>query len=327
MEEDKSYKWTQLAKYLASESSRDEERELECQIRIDKETEEEFVSAQKSWDEASYSLLYQSIDSEKAFNNVKQMLSPTVPVRRFSTNQLWMGIAASLAFFVMSWALWNSHTHSSEQIVNKELIVASNQTHSVVLNDGTKVDLNGGSQFAYPNSFEGNKREVVLKGEAFFNVAANKEKPFLINAGPVVVRVVGTKFNVKAFDNQLIEVVVEEGVVEVTGKSETVVLTKGYRAAFDRQSGILVKSLNENPNFNAWNTRQIIFKETSLNEVATILKDVYKVNVVIDDSLLLNRKLSATFHDQSIDYVLDVVSRTFHLNYEFDNGAYHLKKS
>jgi ferric-dicitrate binding protein FerR (iron transport regulator) len=327
MEDNSLNRWTQLAKYLANESTPEEERELEHHIQTEKESEEEFLNARRTWNEADYALLYQSIDSNKAFESIKAQMQPAKPVKEPGKHHLWMGVAASLAVIIMSWATWNWFSHTENNLLKKELIVAKNQIHSLTLQDGTMVDINGGSQFRFPEVFEGNTRQVTLRGEAFFNVASNKAKPFMIDAGPIKVKVVGTQFNVKAFDQKSIEVTVKEGIVEVSSSTEKVVLLKGYKALFDRQSGQLVKSLNNNPNFNAWKTRHLVFRETNLEEVAALLSDVYKIEVVIDEQIIKTHKLSASFVDQPIDYVLDVISRTFHLKYQYQNGEYHLSEN
>jgi len=326
MEDNSTYRWTKLSRYLANESTPQEERDIECEIRISKDAEEEFVNARKVWDEATYALMYQSIDAESAFDKVKQQMSTEKPVKKLSLNSWWMGAAATVSLIIMSWAIWGVLQSSKQNIVSKEIIVAGNQTHSVILSDGSQVDVNGGSRFLYPETFVGDKREVELTGEAFFKVAANKEKPFFINAGPVSVRVVGTQFNVSAFEQKEIEVVVSEGVVEVSSGADKVVLTKGFRAVFDRKTGSLIKSMNSNPNFNAWKTHQIVFKESSLQEVINVLEDVYKVDVTVDDTSLLSYQLTASFKSQSLDNVLNVVSRTFHLKYVYVNGVYHLQR-
>ena len=121
-----------------------------------------------------------------------------------------------------------------------EVIVPYGKKSQLVLADGTKVWLNAGSRLAFPTRFTGNKREVYLEGEAYFEVIKSDNKPFSVNAREVMVRVLGTRFNVSAYANDnAIETVLVEGYVNLSEQSESglfrkeIVLVPGQLASYN----------------------------------------------------------------------------------------------
>jgi ferric-dicitrate binding protein FerR (iron transport regulator) len=110
--------------------------------------------------------------------------------------------------------------------------------YQVILPDGTKVWLNAASSLAYPTAFTGADREVKLNGEAYFEVAGNKGKPFKVMVGDMQVNVLGTHFNVMAYeDENAIKTTLLEGAVKVTNEGGSHLLKPGQEGSVDRQSG------------------------------------------------------------------------------------------
>ena len=125
----------------------------------------------------------------------------------------------------------------------EELVVASaahGQVREMLLPDGTKVWLNQSSVLKYPRAFEGKERHVYLDGEAYFEVARNHEKPFMVKSPAMDVRVLGTSFNIKCRpDNSFAETTLIEGEVEVKDKSDKgrITLLPGQKAVLNKVTG------------------------------------------------------------------------------------------
>jgi ferric-dicitrate binding protein FerR (iron transport regulator) len=312
---DNNGRWEQMGRYLSNEASGEEIREVEAWIRSSREAEEMWLMARKSWDESHYALQYNSIDSQLAWSKVKQQMEPEKTGifmwRRLAT----IGVAASL-LLVLGWFVVQKVTLPHQVIVERQLVVSDKAMEQLMLADGSSINLNGGSKLSYPEEFSAESRLVKLEGEAFFSVAPDKKRPFLVNAGDVEVKVLGTAFNVKAYPNHpTIEVTVEHGTVKVSGNSGEVILTAGFLAVFDKSSGTLRKLENSNLNYQAWKTKQLEFNQTNMSEVIRVLEEVYKVDVVVADPSILDLKISARFDQNTLDYVLQVISRTFKLDY------------
>ena len=129
----------------------------------------------------------------------------------------YMKVAASIALAVVvisTYLLWQG-TGQPNGLAMLEKTTQHGQKSTVVLEDGTKISLNSGSRLTYPAQFDKDSREVVLEGEAFFEVTRNTEKPFIVRSGDLVTTVLGTSFNIKAFPTENIAVTVATGKVRV----------------------------------------------------------------------------------------------------------------
>lgn len=213
-----------------------------------------------------------------------------------------------------------------------EISAAATRVESVTLPDGSLVSLNSNTHLSYPKKFGNKTREVTIEGEAFFEVKPNKEKPFIIHAGTAQVKVLGTSFNVRAYPGaREMEVIVRTGKVQVltqktaTKQNAELILTPGDKGTLVHQSHALVKSTNENPNYIAWKTHELVFRATSLNEVIDNLENVYKVNIQLQDPQLGGQLLTAHFNNYSLDFILKVIETTFGLQTSQVDGKYILK--
>ena len=214
-----------------------------------------------------------------------------------------------------------------------EVVVDDFGLSKIELSDGSVVTLNRDTKINYPDKFGDDIREISIEGEAFFEVTPNPNKPFVIHAGEATVKVLGTSFSVNAYPaNDVVEVIVKTGKVQFS-KTETnpnsnfnVILDPGEKGTYTNTSKALTKSINTDPNFLSWKTRELVFNETSLGEVIKQINKVYRVQVKTDlpvtDTLLLN----ARFERESLDFILEVISATHGLKVEKNAGNYLLKK-
>jgi len=214
----------------------------------------------------------------------------------------------------------------------RELSASHQVLNTFTLPDGTLVSLNSNTKLRYPKKFGRSTREVTIEGEAFFEVKPNKNKPFIIHAGNAQIKVLGTSFNVNAYpESKLVEVTVETGRVQVLNKTDKsvqtneLILTPGDKGTLIYESNSLSKTTNQNPNFLAWKTHNLIFKATSLDEVIQELAKVYKVDIRLADSNLNKLLLTAQFNNYSLDFILEVIETTFKIETQKIDGQYILK--
>ena len=169
----------------------------------------------------------------------------------------------------------------------EELVVASaahGQVREMLLPDGTKVWLNQSSVLKYPRAFEGKERHVYLDGEAYFEVARNHEKPFMVKSPAMDVRVLGTSFNIKCRpDNSFAETTLIEGEVEVKDKSDKgrITLLPGQKAVLNRVTGRMqVKQVDPKMEI-VWHNDLIPFEKSSIFQIAAALERFYGVLILI----------------------------------------------
>jgi transmembrane sensor len=302
--------WCRMAKLFAGEATPHEEAEVDVSVKTDDELMAEFDLAKETWERAGYAAKFDAIDADAAFGTVLQQIDGRQ--KRQIRMRYLSGIAAVLTLCIVVgaalWYPWGNIGRAGKM----QMSLAEDGVVSLTLADGSGVDLNKGSQLVYPETFNTSQRNVKLKGEAFFNVAPNKQVPFVIDAGLVSVKVVGTSFNVKAnAQSNTVAVTVRDGVVEVRGKSDVVVLTQGQVAVFNAETGLITKSLNNNINYNAWLTKELLFDETPLSDVFQVLEDVYHIRFVMHGHKLAQAKWTASFHQKDAGYVVKVLAMTF----------------
>lgn len=153
--------------------------------------------------------------------------------------------------------------------------------YQLVLADGSKVWLNAASSLTYPTTFSGTERKVTLTGEGYFEVANSSTKPFLVIANNLTIKVMGTQFNVNAYeDESSIKTTLLEGKVEVNAVGQSVVLTPGEQARFQASNQKLqtLKSVDIN-SVVAWKEGFFSFNESSLKEVMRQLSRWYDVMI------------------------------------------------
>ncbi len=270
---------------------------------------------------------------EKVQNKIKKnSQSNSTRFRKLFSNPLMRVAAALLVAALLSVAGYEMVANKSASVKILEISSTDQVVKSFKLPDGTLVSLNSDTQLKYPKRFGKDTREVTIEGEAFFEVKPNKHKPFIIHAGNAQIKVLGTSFNVSAYPRaRLVEVIVETGKVQVSNKlnvtkqTDELILDPGDKGTLVYSSNALLKTTNQDPNFMAWKTRNLIFRATSLSEVIGNLEKVYKVNIRLDDPKLNGLLLTAHFNDYPLDFILKVIETTFQMETQKIDGQYILK--
>lgn len=217
-----------------------------------------------------------------------------------------------------------------------EVVVPYGKKSIIELEDSTKVWLNAGSCFAFPAHFSGGKREVYLKGEAYFVVAHNEAKPFLVNTGDLTVKVLGTSFNISAYDTDKdIQTVLVEGEVVISRNSalgfaeKKSVMRPNQRAIFNRElNEIVVKDEPDVGFFTAWVEGWFLFSKENLFVVFNKLERYYNIKFIYDKSFpsddLISGKLDLK---DSLSDVLETLSRLAKISYKAENENIYIERT
>ncbi len=192
---------------------------------------------------------------------------------------------------------------------------ASQKIESVELPDGSWVSLNKNSQVVFLNSFtEKSTRQIKLKGEAFFEVTPNVNKPFIVQTQKIIVQVLGTKFNVNENSNKVL-VSVSEGHVSMSDKiGHKVMLSKDETGSY--QNGNL-KKITSNTNFLFWKTGDLTFQNNNLQEVAASLNDYFpEINSVKIETSASAIRITTRFKNAKLNEIFEELSIQFHKKFE-----------
>ena len=225
-----------------------------------------------------------------------------------------MGIAACVMLPLLG-AFVYDRLSVPEQADWLELKVPYGQTDELVLADGTHLHLNAGTRVTYPSAFLGSERRVFIEGEVFAEVAKNPEQPFIIASGDVDVKVLGTTFNFKAYDNtECVELILLEGAVQVdidaSTRTKQIQLHPGEMVQYDRKSGEiemkdfqphLYKGFHDNGSIHFFNLR--------FSDIASDLERLFGVKLVLLDEELAETRYFALFsNSESLDQILDDIN-------------------
>lgn len=224
------------------------------------------------------------------------------------------GVAAAILICFISYLMLDSKKTPPVNLVAEQIVVSApnGQTRTVYLPDSTKVVLNSGSVIFYPETFNGSKRSVCLSGEALFDVTSDKDYPFFVKTSDVTVRVLGTKFNVRAYpDEAEISTVLCRGSVEVSTNSEICqTLVPGQEFRYRKTTGDYSVDEVDTDSVVLWESGGIYLEDGSIHDLVRLLQLRFDVNIYLTTDRYDKDVLTVKFsHGEGLDDILSVVSR------------------
>lgn len=277
-----------LAKKLSGEATNTELDELAAIMERDNSVREQVEEIQKGWNEIDELLADTSLDfdTQAAWDKVSGKLNkPDNYIQPKKTIALPMWIKASgaiAAILVVAFIILNINSWNSTEFV------AANGTKTIVLPDNSTIKLFKGSKITYDNSFGKENREVSLVGEAFFDIARDESKPFVINAEDVDVKVLGTSFYVESGNKAYVAVVT--GKVDMSSRKgkgkQQLILTPGETGTLANGSLIEEKGIADDLKY--WKNGKISFNDVALHELVTRLDKIFPDDILLSDKLTAN---------------------------------------
>lgn len=220
-----------------------------------------------------------------------------------------LGMVIGSLFFIPS---------QQSQIATQNISTPYGGKTQFTLPDGSWVWLNSGSTLRYPGSF-GNERVVELNGEAYFAVE-KQSSPFIVKTSYGKVEVLGTEFNVKAYEGEAFVTTLEKGsVVFTSNQGKYVTLQPGTQVVFDSKN--LTTAKVETEIFTSWKDGKLIFRNEPLQNIITRLERWYNVDVELKDNKLKDLKFNGTIEMETFSEVLELIKVTTAIEYSFDRNT------
>jgi transmembrane sensor len=321
--------WEELAAHFSGEKNAESDL-------IARFGEEDSHNTGKQWEELfeNGTSMKHDVDVDTAWNKVLSKINDEaqVSVKKQAPLRIlrssFTRIAASIILLISLGSTFLFLSNSG--VLSKKITLASGSYQNTLvadLPDGSRVFLNRNSEFSYRSTFGKKGRNVKLTGEAFFEIAPDKSKPFIIDAGKARIKVVGTSFNVITSNNEsAVEVFVKTGRVELSdySGSRSITLDPGYIGTIDSKSP--GKRLNNNKNYMAWKDRMLEYNGQKLDIVFHDLKRVYNMDIVAEDTDILENSWTSPIYNQSPDTIIQIICVSFNLSYSKDGSVYHLVK-
>jgi ferric-dicitrate binding protein FerR (iron transport regulator) len=327
-----------LAKYLAEENHEDDSALLNALLNDSDESDTLLSHSKLIWEASGAFQEKKKVDIDAAWTKVRagmdtpkkkidtSAVEPVihlnervatvkeVPAETPSVIRFWPLITQIAAMLVLLCGIgfWLYQQQNIPQIASLRTSSQQN-TLSKTLPDGTRVLLNKNSSISFPEQFEGDTRQVTLEGEAFFEVHHDSEHPFIIKAKGTEIKVLGTSFNVTAY-NTAVKVLVKTGKVRFSKNNSEVILTQGQQAEATAEQVQVSEVVNLNTL--AYQSKTFVFDNTPLKEVAQILSGAFSQQVVLANPAIANCKLTATFEREKLANILSIIAETFSLKVE-----------
>ena len=315
-----------MARYLAGEASAQESEDLREWIAAAPENKQEFDRFKKLFEITSDQLRRNAaaagglaIDIDREWDRFRASVGnrKVIPLQKERSSG-WMRVAAAILLLVASGLVINYFIYRTSDVHYQ----TASDTKVIALPDGSRVTLNRKSRLSHSPEFNEENRAVQLSGEAFFEVADNVQLPFVIHTNEGTVEVIGTTFNVQAYDSTSdVEVVVETGVVLFSVPAvKSLELKAGTRGVYKKESRDMTSGVNDDVNFQSWNTQRMIFTDAPLRKVVETINRTYNVNITVATGVPESCAVTVTFDKQSLDAVLRVLENTLGLEIRREGG-------
>lgn len=267
------------------------------------------IEVDKTVEEEMWSHLQKSLDEPKILSPKKRYWQPIV-YKMAATILLPICLGLAIYFGV----------GSIDKVSQGPFMVEVDygQKANLTLPDGTKVWLNSATCLSYGAEYNESVRKVYLDGEAYFEVAKNKEKRFVVCCNDLEIEALGTSFDVKGYgDDFSVTTLLAEGSVKVSNKTGTILLKPGEKVEYHKGNQIFTKSvISDMREIDFWRSNMLIFNSTSLAEIAITLERMYGVKVVFESERLKSVPFSGTIRNSTLHNVFYIISLTYPLTYE-----------
>jgi ferric-dicitrate binding protein FerR (iron transport regulator) len=329
-----SVDWNLLARYLAGEASQPEKETVEAWLQAEPAHLDLGRELEKIWNVPEIDPGPVEVErlwlqtAEKAgipLSSVPSRVdreSPVEPrIRRFRDLRYPPAFrflpyaVAVLLFAIIPYFIWKGVSPAAEKIPAdlRSLAVAHGQQADLTLSDGTRVRLDAGSTFKFPPDFKGRNREVYLSGEGYFEVQPDGGTSFIIHAHDAVIRVLGTRFNVRAWPrSRRVEVAVIQGSVSLSAaraeKAPGIHVSRGQLGVVSEGRPPTEPRAVETDRYLGWLKREAVFQDVPLGEILFQLERWYDVRFVLEDERIASERLTAYIENRPIDEILELIS-------------------
>jgi len=303
-----------LIRYLLRETTAAEDKAVHIWMEADPINEKRYSELRWIWESSKKISPAEIRDTDHAWQRFKErreLLPSKVAKHRFLLSSTWIRVAASLTLLVgFIWTFTFFLPHNGMAYFTSVKLESGDQVLNERLLDGSWIVLNKHTSLSYSQPLFSNLRKVQLNaGEAYFDVLPDPDKPFLVTAQDISIRVLGTSFHVKTGSKGQ-EVILESGSVEVTSGSDELTLVPGEMALQDSGTSQLQKSTPDNGLYKYYVNNLFVAENIPLQDLVRVLSEAYGVSIRIADEAMQRQLITTTLIYGSLDQNLEVIRET-----------------
>lgn len=343
-----------IVNYLSGELSTSDSAILNQWLEKDKHNKLLFDQFSDIWQVSSHNKLSKEIDANKAWAEVqKQLIFQDKKTRNIRMYEI-IRIAAVFVIALFLGGLGYYFIDQNKEMISEpqyvEYVSPLGSRSFVQLADGSKIWLNAGSTLKYKNTYGVNNRELQLSGEAFFEVAKNKEIPFIVKTSEIDVIALGTKFNVKAYcEEKTIETTLIEGSVKLESSTvklaDNLFLKPNEKAVFTKKNQPvefvaqqhqtkedesiakpkleIIESVEPEPII-SWKDQRWVINNEKLGQLAVKLERRFDVNFIFDNDLLKEYSFRGTLEDETLEQIMEAIKFSSPIKYVIDKKTVYV---
>ena len=321
-------------KFLGDELTAIELEEFGKYLKED-EYKQKFDTISAKWNKAAESLETSDFDAEEGFKNFIKKIRSVETKQNYQKNSpkfynlfqnpTFLGIAASIVLILMiTTVLFNfTSIFDTNEVIAKwhEKTTKLGEKSSLTFQDGTRIVLNADSKLKYLVNSNDSQREVYLEGEAYFDVAHDTSRPFIIHSNNISTTVLGTKFNISAFPNEnKISISLVEGKVQVSegekGRDDKkIMLNPGQQLVYEKDKNINTVQQFDVESVVGWKDNILVFNGETLSNVFTKLERAYGIQFELEEDNFKNYSVTANFRNAAFITILHAIKKLTELDY------------
>lgn len=319
-----------LPAYLSGDLSDSDKASIDLWRAGSPENEQHFQNSLKAWESISLLQEMEQFNSFEALSKVHDKIAHSGASRWLNVIKL---VAAIFLLPLMGYSGYVTFQNFSlkksmaEHIIMQTISSRQGMVSQFLLADGTKVWLNSGSELQFPTRFAGDKREVMLKGEAFFEVTKDKKQPFRVNANDLKIDVLGTSFDVISYsDDCNSEVILAKGKVDLSSENGEIkkqygLLKAGERAIYEKtKKSINIQSVDVDK-YISWREGSLIFRDDCMKDVVDRLSRWFNVEIIVNDPEINKYIYKATFRNENLIQVLNLLKLSAPIDYRITHRS------
>lgn len=303
-----------IKRYLSGRFSTETEEKVQRWIIKDENTDDKESASLEYWDSldvAPDSKTYSALDRVNRRIGYSQTQSIKVPLyKKFSR------ITAVLIplFIVAGGYLYYNNT--KDNLI--EISVAYGEEKHLILPDSSEIWINAGTTIKYPKEFKGDRRTVYLNGEAYFSVQKDVSKPFIVETNNLSVKVLGTKFNVKAYtSDEKVITTLTSGKVEVSADNNSYILKPNEQLTFNTKTSTTIVDKVPSNETDAWLSGQLIFTDASFDEILQTLERHFNISITNNTTISPTKLYTVKFlKDEQLDDILNILGEIMNVKYQ-----------
>lgn len=303
-----------IGKVLAGEATAQEQETVMLWRKQSEDNEKYFNQLNHIFDKAGATNVQVEFDADEAWNKVKSQIKhdgKVISINRtpfFSPLRIAAGIILLLGIGFVFYLL-------TAPPIQTLAVASEKETRQDTLPDGSTAFLNKKTELEFEYNPREKTRKVKLKGEAYFAVKHEDEKPFIIEADEILVRDIGTEFNLKAYpDKDTIEIIVTHGEVQFYTKQDPGLnLKAGEKAIYSKRTKEFYRIEKPDTNALSYKTKVFSFNNTDLRSVVSLLNEVYNSKISLANESLYSCRLTANFKEDNPEIIAEVIAETMGL--------------